>query len=64
MRTEDAEWVVYRLKSGGLSAVSRARWDRWLVHAPTAVKNLVAEMVAQGLTRKQAMQMVKLTEEK
>jgi len=60
---EEIEWIVYRLKSGGLSAVSRARWDRWLVQVPDTIKDLVAEVVAQGVTKTQAEQMVKLTEE-
>jgi hypothetical protein len=63
LEAEEIEWIVYRLKSGGLSAVSRARWNRWLVHAPAAIKNMVDGVVAQGLTREQAERFMALTKE-
>jgi hypothetical protein len=62
MRTNDADWVVYRLKSGWLQAITQKRWDGWKVR-PEVIKDLVAEVVAEGLTEDEALRFVALTRE-
>ena len=63
MRTNDADWVVYRLKGGRVQAVPRSRWEGWKVRNPEVIKDLVAEVVADGLTKDEALRFVALTKE-
>lgn len=60
---KDAEWIVYRLKGGRVNAVPRSRWHGWVVNNSVMLEQLQTVVVAEGLTREQAMRFTALTKE-
>ena len=64
------EWVVYSLihpntKAQIVNTVSRHRWDRWVntLSYEFLLTNYSTKLLAEGLTEKQARQIVALTKE-
>ena len=56
----EEEWVVYRVKSGRLNAISRNRWKGW---SPRALERMGVVLVAEGLNETQAVQFASLAKE-
>lgn len=63
MNAKNDEWVVYRLKKGKLKTVPRRRWDGWLMHNDVLVMQLIDVVVAEGLTKDEALRFVALSRE-